>query len=166
MGGETKAAFCQIPNTDKWVADGASASDSVYRPGDINNALWWNMRATCESGTWHHHFSGGWPISISFLANAYTGNGAFAAGGTSWNMNYYVQSSTGAMSWSGNYYGFIETEPSVCNEYTDEWGEVHKSCTEPGGYLGQVNISGSLSCPNGFMVYVRSGWGGCDVRGG
>jgi len=148
MGGETKAAFCQIPNTDKWVADGASASDSVYRPGDINNALWWNMRATCESGTWHHHFSGGWPISISFLANAYTGNGAFAAGGTSWNMNYYVQSSTGTMSYSYK---------APCNCSCDpEWGCSCSQCSQ----------TGSMSCPNGFMVYVRSGWGGCDVRGG
>ena len=159
LGRETKAAFCQIPNTDKWVADGASAIDSVYHPGDTNSAHWWSMRATCEGGTWHHYFDGGWPHAVSFASGFTGGNGSTCTwdGNHWWYMCYYVQSSSSPVPYASTCYS-----PETCSSVYDEWGGLIETCT-PGG--DPYACTAYISCPNGFVVRETAN-GGCGRTGG
>ena len=167
LGGEA-SADCQIPNTDKYVKSGESA-----RLSHLQDGYWWWMEADCLSdGTWSHSMAGGWKHGTSFGCNFNAGNGnchGLVTGGPDTWMNYNVQSSSDAMSWNGKSsnvgadwycdqegncsYGCRET---VCRDVTDEWGNVTQSCTQQAVACPLFTpVSGSLSCPDGFVVYER-----------
>lgn len=161
---------CQIPNTNVYIKSGESS-----HIGYLQSGYWWDMTATCIDSSWSVSGVGGWSIATDWHCSVPDGNGScYSMYAADQNMYFYSQSSSEAMNWNGVSLSYKEngncggdgSDWFACCEYVCEtkqcpwdqwdcWGTYQSCSMKQVSCTTVTSVSGTLTCPNGFMVYAR-----------